>query len=526
MLMMLASVLVAAVALPLLAAAATGQARPSTPTQEPRPIDTSLATIPTGYFGGSGATGGGAAGSYRRSDAEIAQLARQRVVVVEKWEGPCWDGCLANSSRKPPVACSPGCGEEAYQLDTLRRVKAVNPNVSGVFYLNTLYDFPYYSLAGTFAAADLHLRDVHGAVVGLQNDNGMLDVPVFDFGQPAAVKLFLGFHAKLVASGLVDGTFPDKANERAFRTGNGTWWLCENPGGPPPAHSWAAACGELTEAKALAYNDGKAQMLMGLARIYGEKGALWPIGSAGVARNGTVCSRQAPCVLAARGRGVDFSAAVAKHAQLVQTLREVPYVYFMQGDAHGTGLATRCTPDDVMLFLLVVEEGMVLGCNGWGAAHRTPEAAGAAIPPSWWVSRLGNPLGPPALARGVVSRSFDSGVRVRYDLAGGNGTVDGWDLPTPTPTPKPPPPAPPLPGRCGAPLVDYGFGQHDIVTEERVAAGPGECCDHCQSVARCVAWAWHHEQGNACHVHSAGATKSDTKHPGCISGFMNASHPA
>jgi hypothetical protein len=110
---------------------------------EPRAIDTSLDTIPTGYFGGSGATGGGGGRqSYHRSDAEIAELAKQRVVVIEKWEGPCWDECLANSSRTPPVACNPACGEEAYQLDTLRRVKAVNPNVSGVFYLNTLYDFP------------------------------------------------------------------------------------------------------------------------------------------------------------------------------------------------------------------------------------------------------------------------------------------------------------------------------------------------------------------------------------------------
>ena len=69
-------------------------------TAAPKPIDTSLATIPTGYFGGSGATGGG---SYHRSDADIAELANQRVIVIEKWEGPCWDECLANSSHTLPV---------------------------------------------------------------------------------------------------------------------------------------------------------------------------------------------------------------------------------------------------------------------------------------------------------------------------------------------------------------------------------------------------------------------------------------
>jgi hypothetical protein len=72
-------------------------------------------------------------------------------------------------------------------------------------------------------------------------------------------------------------------------------------------------------------------------------------------------------------------------------------------------------------------------------------------------------------------------------------------------------------------LVDVGIGLHDM-EKTVVTAGPGECCDHCKGVTGCVAWAWHHEQSNACHVHSAGAVKSDTKHVGCTSGFMNASH--
>ena len=99
------------------------------------PINTSLATIPTGYFGGSPVAS--------RPASDIAALAQQRVIVIEKWEGPCWAGCIANSSQTPPVPCSPGCGEESYQLATGRRVKAANPSVSTVFYLNSLYDFPF-----------------------------------------------------------------------------------------------------------------------------------------------------------------------------------------------------------------------------------------------------------------------------------------------------------------------------------------------------------------------------------------------
>ena len=488
----------------------------STPATGPQAIDTSLDTIPTGYFGGTGDNGGL---TTRRTDAEIQQLAQQRVVVVEKWEGPCWDECLANSSRTSPVACSPACGEEIYQLDTLRRIKAVNPNVSGVFYLNTLYDFPYYNLTAAFTAADLHVRDIRGKLVGMHNDNGMLHIPVFDFSQEAAVHMFLDFHRKLIATGLVDGTFPDKPNERAFQK-NGTWWLCENPGGPPPRHSWQAACGEITQDKALAYNAGKAKMLTELVTLYGKKGALWPCARMALS-SAAAC---AAAMLLARSAN-NLALVAAKHAELVRTLHNTSYIYFMQGDSHGTSLATRCSPDDIIAFLLVLEEGMIIGCNGWGATQGL-----RAIPRSWWTSKLGKPLGPPVTVGGVVSRSFASGVRVRYDIHNQNGSIDGWEpVPNPAPPPAPPPaplpapPCPPLPGYCGAHLIDYGIGKDDIGSI--VVTGPGECCDHCKEIETCVAWAWHHEQGNACHVHHKGATKSDSKHFGCVSGFMNRTNP-
>ena len=146
------------------------------------PINTSWATIPTGYFGG--------AKNGTRSDAEIAILARMRVVFIEKWEGPCWDECLANSSSSPPVPCSASCDEEQYQLGTIARIKARNPDVATAFYLNSLYDFPYYALAGEMAAEDFHLRDVNGTVIGMENDNGMKHIPLFDWGNDGIGTLY------------------------------------------------------------------------------------------------------------------------------------------------------------------------------------------------------------------------------------------------------------------------------------------------------------------------------------------------
>ena len=42
----------------------------------------------------------------------------------------------------------------------------------------------------------------------MQNDNGMLHIPIFDFSKPAAVKLFLDFHRQLIAASIVRALGP------------------------------------------------------------------------------------------------------------------------------------------------------------------------------------------------------------------------------------------------------------------------------------------------------------------------------
>lgn len=49
------------------------------------PINISLATLPVVYFGGNSA---------HRGEDNIAMLAKMRAVMIEKWEGPCWDACI------------------------------------------------------------------------------------------------------------------------------------------------------------------------------------------------------------------------------------------------------------------------------------------------------------------------------------------------------------------------------------------------------------------------------------------------
>jgi hypothetical protein len=103
--------------------------------------DLSLDTVPVGYFGGNAA---------HRGQANIEMLAKMRLVMIEKWEGHCWQDCLATPSS---AACLPSCDAEASIMSTMRRIKAINQNVATVMYLNTLLAFPFYSLIGKYQAA-------------------------------------------------------------------------------------------------------------------------------------------------------------------------------------------------------------------------------------------------------------------------------------------------------------------------------------------------------------------------------------
>jgi hypothetical protein len=74
--------------------------------------NTSLATVPCAYFGGNYG---------HRGDANIEMLSKMRLIMVEKWEGTCWQDCLGNGTGSDP--CHASCGVENFILDTFKRVK-------------------------------------------------------------------------------------------------------------------------------------------------------------------------------------------------------------------------------------------------------------------------------------------------------------------------------------------------------------------------------------------------------------------
>ena len=161
----------------------------------------------------------------------------------------------------PPVPCEPSCGAEHYQMETIKRAKAVNPKLSAVFYLNTLYDFPFLELHGKALQAKADMMDVNGKLVAFKNDNGMPNINVFDFSKEVGRDLWTGFVKNLTETGLVDGLFDDKANILATWNETGSFWqMCELGTG---RNTWSISCtvAYITNETALGYNHGKPMVL-------------------------------------------------------------------------------------------------------------------------------------------------------------------------------------------------------------------------------------------------------------------------
>ena len=348
------------------------------------PPDTSLDTLPVGYFGGVNCK--------ERSQENIEMLAKMRIIVIEKWEGPCWYECYANLTMSPPIPCQPSCGAENYQMNTIKRAKAVNPKLSAVFYLNTLYDFPFLELHGKFQKANADVVDVNGNLVAFKNDNGMPNINVFDFSQEVGRDLWTGFVKDLADTGMVDGLFDDKRNILATWNKTGSFWqLCEWGTGKD---TWNISCGIISSETALQYNSGKPKVLDALHNTFAPNGLIFQdtIGNMGMKLG-------------------DIKSPLSFAKQVKSTLGTFRYCYIMTGD-HKNGDCTdtkpSCSSDEIVMFLLAVEKGAILGCNGWDEDFGKP---------------LGDPLGPATQKNNTVERHFKMGTYVTWDLAKKKGKV-------------------------------------------------------------------------------------------------------
>lgn len=62
-------------------------------------------------------------------------------VTIEKWYTAC--------GSKHPIQNGPWCDVESKFYEAFGKIKAINPNVTTIMYLNSMFNFAMYNLAGT-----------------------------------------------------------------------------------------------------------------------------------------------------------------------------------------------------------------------------------------------------------------------------------------------------------------------------------------------------------------------------------------
>ena len=131
------------------------------------------------------------------------------MVTIEKWYTKC--------AAKHPIQNGAWCNVEKAMYAAFNKIKAINPNVTTIMYLNSMFDFTMYHLAGLVEEAEMRgqrmlLRDMHDKLVLLCNDaNFYCNVTNFDWSQPAMLHLWLDTVNNATSFGGVDGIFADHA---------------------------------------------------------------------------------------------------------------------------------------------------------------------------------------------------------------------------------------------------------------------------------------------------------------------------
>lgn len=308
---------------------------------------------------------------YPRSSADIAVLAKYRMVVIEKFEGPCWDECYVH-----PVegACVPSCDVEQYIAGTARALKEANPRLSVIMYLNSMLNFPFYSLTGRYLAKpELLLHDKDGKLGTLQNDAGLGNLTVPDFAQSAARKLWLDELKNYTSSGLFDGVFADKA----VKNGGGDQ-LCNH------------GCIDLTHSAATAWEAGHLEILQEGQSALGE-GLL-------MRKAGSLTAGETDVNVYEEWSSPPKADSLTKIQELRKQVTGNVFAY----------IGKKCTDDDVAAFLMVMEEKVFLQCEQWLDAFSQP---------------LGKPTGPATLDGDVYKRSFVTGTSATWNKKTGKGSV-------------------------------------------------------------------------------------------------------
>lgn len=147
------------------------------------------------------------------SPEEAKELAtRYQMIALEKWYTPC--------GAQGPTQAGPECDVEAKMASTFKAIKAANPNVTTLLYLNSMFNFAFYRLNGLLLAREAAglpslLRDRDGTLISLCNDgNVYCNITNYDLSVPEVRDLWLELVVNMTRDGYADGVFADHGYER------------------------------------------------------------------------------------------------------------------------------------------------------------------------------------------------------------------------------------------------------------------------------------------------------------------------
>jgi hypothetical protein len=169
-------------------------------------------TIPTAFHGAN------RSGLY--TDEAVRQLSKHQMVTIEKWYTPC--------ASQGPAQGPASCFVEHKIEHVLGRIKVLQPKLTGILYLNSMFNFAFYHLNGLLEEAEAagqhsFLRDETGKVISLCNDGDMYcNITTFDWTQPHVRDLWMQAITNATATGYVDGIFADHSAQEHIQIGAGT----------------------------------------------------------------------------------------------------------------------------------------------------------------------------------------------------------------------------------------------------------------------------------------------------------------
>ena len=417
--------------------------------------------------------GANRSGMYNESTVEVIGKHYQ-LFTIEKWYTEC-------GSQHPNMS-GPVCNVEKAMFKTFNQVKAINPKITNIMYLNSMMDFTMYHLHQMAANLEakgtrIWLRDKNDKLVIYCNDgNYFCNVLNWDWTQKATRDLYTEHVLNATKVGGVNGLFADHAAVRLER-------------GSHPEHYPNSLCNGKADKRICYYFEPEFATAFDAAHawiINHTQDILAPLG--GPVVDGPYAVNAAAC---------DFNSTREK----VRAGQDGTGRYILEFSHDG-----GCTPDSscIASFLLNAVEYTYLSCMSDEPTF--PLYPDLARP-------LGPPLGDARLADGVWTRKFEKGAVARWYVNASKGTIQWAGQPVP-----PPPPSVDT-KRCGKLLVDTTIGRGGAGMQRNCTTAQA-CCDFCLGLkhAGCVSWAWHSDVAE-CSAHNEHAA-TPRRYKGTFSGFL------